>query len=449
MKTFVIDFVRQVLEQKLLSEKLKNPKKYYGGKNEVNLMSFYEQLQKDDEVVRFQEIYQDLVDQQNRTGLIMNGTIIAPENPTITNISQSLIVPMTFTCSFRLTLANRDIGLETIDHLIECLKGRKQDIALLDNGALFMVGTICNEIDGEPKIVCGDYIGDVPSNYQQEDVRLWVLSRINELSTQGISVGETGDYYLYFKDKDNKLKVYYHCIDAQEDYIFENESEWVAIKNSGADLTLLPLFPQEHESFEKYSLSLSFDSLRCDEPRNLNAVEYCVISFGGSATLVSEGIVLGNSMTKLGIKKDKIPAKTDITINSDYEWLEPLELSSSSNADTQINQLLSNKFITNTHTDNLTLSLQYTFVLDKNIKILREWFKYARYGTQADISTLPTTKNGITPNIIYDVKELWSSWGVVDVCEYKAKIINNIEVENSESDVIQLTIPFQLQGENN
>ena len=88
MKGFSIDFIRQVIEQKLLEEHIKEPTKYFGGKGQVNLFSFYEQLQKEDEVNRFVEVYRDLTEQQNRTGLIMNGTIIAPENPTITNLSQ-------------------------------------------------------------------------------------------------------------------------------------------------------------------------------------------------------------------------------------------------------------------------------------------------------------------------------------------------------------------------
>ena len=47
----------------------------------------------------------------------------------------------------------------------------------------------------------------------------------------------------------------------------------------------------------------------------LNSDEYCVISFGGSATLVDEKVLLGNELTKLSFAKDKIVAKNTITIN--------------------------------------------------------------------------------------------------------------------------------------
>ena len=60
MKAFPIDFVRQVIEQTLLEQHKLNQDLYYGGKDQVNLFSFYEQLQKDSEVDRYVEIYRDL-----------------------------------------------------------------------------------------------------------------------------------------------------------------------------------------------------------------------------------------------------------------------------------------------------------------------------------------------------------------------------------------------------
>ena len=157
LKNFPIDFVRQVIIQTLAEEKLKD-NKYFGGDSQVNLFSFYEQLQKDDEVNRYVEIYRDLTEQQNRTGLIMNGTIIAPENPTITNLNQCLIIPMSFTCNFRVKLADRDMALETINNLIKVLKGRKQDMVEFDNGKLFKLGTLGNRISGKPNIEKGDLL---------------------------------------------------------------------------------------------------------------------------------------------------------------------------------------------------------------------------------------------------------------------------------------------------
>lgn len=432
-KAFPIDFVRQVLEQTLFEEHANSNNKYFGGKDQVNILSFYEQLQKDEEVDRYVEIYRDLVDQQNRTGLIMNGTLIAPENPTITNINQCLIIPMSFTCSFRVKLENRDLAIATINNLIKKLKGRKQDIAMFEDGSLLKVGTVANDVDGSPATLKGDYIGEHDDDFS-----------INEDIAQNIKP--------YFEEKDiyfqESLSMYYYMEDISTSSMIvvkKTTNGWERIENDGTNPDIV--FPPANKTFEKFKISMSFDSIRCDEPRNLNADEYCVISFGGSATLVSENVLLGNELTKLAIAKYSIVAKEPITLDRIDNWLEPLELPSGNNADTQMNKLLSNKFITNTHTDSLTVSMQYTFILDKNIEFLKQMFRYARYGKQGTLEE--NYEDGITPNMIYRVKEYWSAWGEVNVEEYKAKVVSSIDIENTESDTLTITIPLQVQGENN
>ena len=165
LKIFPIDFIRQAFEQKLLKEH-NNNQELFGGKDQVNIFSFYEQLKSQDEVDRFVDNYRDLADQQNRSGLILNGVIVAPENPTITNLYSSLIIPMSFTCSMRCLIGNRDQAIWTINNLINKLKGRKVDIAQLNcvdaegkkYSVPFMVETIGNN-DNEPILKNGDYIG--------------------------------------------------------------------------------------------------------------------------------------------------------------------------------------------------------------------------------------------------------------------------------------------------
>ena len=445
-KTFPIDFVRQFIEQSLYEEHIYKNSNYFGGTNQVSLFSFYEQLQKEEEVNRYVEIYNDLVNQQNRSGIIMNGTIIAPENPTITNVNQCLIIPMSFTCTFRVTLENRDNAIDTINNLISIYKGRHVDIAEFDNGKLFKVGTIANNVDGRPQIKCGDYLGKITNLLNVNTEVSTIISNLTNASTYNCTQVSSGDgvdqpeywYYVsYTSSGKEKLCVVYMDDGGTYKVLEDDHTHFQNV-----------IYPPEHESFTKYKLSVSFDSIRCDEPRNLNAKEYCVIAFGGSATLVSQNVFLGNDLTKVAISKSKIVAQTDISINGSKYWLEPLELPSGSNADTQINQLISNNFVNNTHTDALSLSMQYTFILDKSVDLLKQWFNYARYGTQADGTTI-TYANGITPNMIYEISEIWSYWGNVELNVFKAKIIESIDIENTESDTLTITIPFQLQGENN
>lgn len=435
LKIFPIDFIRQALEQELLKEHIKNPN-YFGGTNQVNLFSFYEQLKTQDEVDRFVENYRELSEQQNRTGLILNGVLVSPENPSITNIYSSLIIPMTFTCSFRCMLENRDQAIETINNLIEELKGRKVDIAQLKctdlNGKTcykpFVVGTI-GENDGAPKLRNGDYLGDFNSQNLQSQISAKLLALYNLGVTYNIA-----ETYWFYANIDGVLSVLYWL-----------NNSWTPIVDDGTYPNVI--FPPEHDSFEKYKLSFSFDAIRCDEPRNLNANEYCEITFSGSATLVSNGVALGNDLLKIFVSKIGYMAETfvsfdDIQSENKYAWLEPLEMPSGSNANTKLNQLVSNRFKTNTHTDSLTLTLQYTFILDRNISLLNQWFNYARYGTQG------LTVNDITPNLIYGINELWCSWGDFEVKEIKAKIVENIDIENTESDTLTLSVTMQIQGDN-
>lgn len=536
IKTFPIEFLRKTLEQTLLEQHYLN-NKYFGGKDQIALSSFYQQLKSQDEVDRFVETFRDLSEQQNRLNLIGNGILMSPENPTITNLYNCLIIPFSWTCSIRTTLENRDQMLGTINNLIKELKGRKVDIAQLDsvneNGfphsEPFMVGTI-GENDNAPQLENGVFIGAITNASDTNQL-------IENLIEKGCYVQDFTTFYLYC-EHESKLKVVkakwdrsdvaysggaselvgnreihksivlervvdttkiekitcrlditsplktivltngvvnsyenttydgqertiidavftldqdiqdyvsnYENYSVSNTHVIINESEYEIVSDDGTIDGIL--FPPEHTSFEKYKLSLSFDSLRCDTPRTLNANEYCEISFGGSATLVNNGVQLGNDMIKICVEKLRIPASPtiDFTTNPDNpKWyLEPLEMPSGSNANKEISQLMSNKFISGSHTDALAITLQYTFICDFNIPLLKQWFKYARYGTQG------LTANDISPNIIYGVSEFWSSWGEFENETYLAKIVENIDIENTESDTLTLSITFQKQGEN-
>lgn len=556
LKSLPLTFVQQALEQTLLEERIKN-NHYFGGKDQISLVSFYEQLKTQNEIDRFVETVRDLNDQQNRTGLIGNGVLLSPENPTITNLYSSTIIPFTWTCSVRTTLGNRDAMVETLQNLIEKLKGRKCDIAQLEcedfEGkqvpSLFKVGTL-GQNEGQPIIKSGDYIGDVGYN-QNTDTRINAL--ISSLLSKGLSNGiQNGDYLYFtkvgaysltnnlcvarfssdpillddhtpyvsnvvrngatitgklhfnsnyngftevppsytntlvaqFEVKDHNITNIYESeiiIDVSNSYVDENGYiQWVGSFSLSIDLEQYAdpseittewyrftsdylntsyfyqieddrtypniIFPPEQTGaiYDRYKLSLSFDSFRIDEPHNLNGNEYCEISFGGSATLCNNNVYLGNDLVKVGVQKNKILAETPITFSgATTYYLEPLELPSGLNANTQITQLISNNFKQNTHTDGTAGVLQYSFIMDKSFDILKQWFNYARFGTYG------ITANDICPNLIYNVSEFWSSWGDVDKHTMLCKITESIDIENTESDVLTLGVNFQIQGANN
>ena len=436
LKCFPLDFIRPAFEQKLFEEHQKNVH-YFGGKDQINIFSFYEQLKGQDEVDRFVETYRDLTEQQNRTGLIGNGILVSPENPSITNLYSSLIIPMTYTCSIRCTLADRDQMIITINNLIDKLKGRKVDIAQLkcddENGkdfyVPFMVGTI-GQSDNAPTLKNGDYLGDIATGV---NVNTFVTTVISNLTSKGVTVQPDYPNQWYYASYGGKI-----CVIR----FYPSQAVWYIASDDGTTPEIL--FPPTHDSFEKFKMSFSFDAIRCDEPRTLNAEEYCELSFSGSATLVSNGVQLGNDLLKINVSKDSVDAESSITFASNSNYLEPLELPSGSNANTQINQLVSNKFLSGTHTDALAIALQYTFILDRDIPLLDIWFKYARYGTWTIDGNDLSVK--VSPNMIYKVYEHWCSWGKYDAFAYKGKIVENIDIENTESDTLTISVSFQIQG---
>ena len=428
MKAFEIDFVRQIIIQTIEKEHIKNPTKFIGGSDNIALTSFYEHLASEDEINRYVETVRDLTEQQNRTGLMANGTIILPENPTYTNISNGLIIPMSFTINFRTTLGNRDLVKETMNNVVKVLKGRKQDIAELDNGKLFMVGTMFNNVVGLPRISIGDYLGEFHSNALTSEI----TTKLNALGFSFDYETTTQHFYCYYEDLDtHKL-----CV------VLKNNDSWEQIEDDGNYDDVI--FPPEHDSFEKYKVSMAFDSFRCSEPRTLNAEDYCDLSFGGSATLVSEHIKLGNELTKLALKQYMIKGAdsgSDLYFDSATNtWLEPLEMPSGTSQNGIPYQLMSNGFRNLDHTESIAPTLQYTFIYDDSVSLLKKLYRYARYGI-VDISG-----NGVSPNMVFLVSELYSSWGNTELESIYAKLVGNIDIENTESDTLSISLSLQVMG---
>lgn len=420
MKTVAIEFVRQVLEQTLYEEHLKN-NSYCGGVDQVGLFSFYEQLAEGEEVDRFIENYGDLISQQNRSSLILNGVITAPENPQIINIHTHDIRPLEFRVGFRLNVLNRDMAIDTIENMFSVLKGRKRDVALFESGKLLMLGTIANNVKGSPKISSGDFIGalDDLSNIDTK-----VSNRLQEIQTLlGSYVNDATT--LYFE---NAFKLY------KVDFDQEN-NEWVIDES----------FEYSGQRFSKYKVSISFDTTRVDEPRTLNGEEPVTISFGGSATLVSAEVELGNDLTKVSFKKSLIKAQTNISLTDSVHWLEPLEMPNNLGIANEINQLASSNFLQGKQNTGINPTISYSFVLDKSEPLIYQWWKYARYGIQGKETDNPTYSTGVTPNTIYEIVEYWSSWGNIEKITYNAKATENVEVENTESDAISIKLNFEVQ----
>lgn len=424
LKTMQIDFVREILNKTLRKNATEVD---YFSDYDISLFSFYEHLSEREEVDRYVERYNDLVNQQNKSNLIGFGILSTTSTPSITNIMSSFISPFEWACSIRCTLGNRDKMIATIYKLFKELKGRKQDVAQLNNGKLVMVGTLGN--GGEQEVKDYDFIGQIEGTSPSTEIE-------NILDDLPLTSTNVSKVYVQINEKL---------------HLFEKKvGVWVDISNedNNVDGVIDTINVPKHTSFEKYKVSMSFDDLKVDEPFTLNSNQYCTITFGGSATLCDNSIRLGNDLVRLLIKKDKIKGEQDYVFDTEWHSLEPLDMPSGNSANTIPNQLRSNYFKTNSHTDSISLTLQYSFVCDLSESLISQWFYYGRYGVNGLDAQGQIQQNSITPNIIYDIVEFYSSWGVYKQVGFRAKIVEDIDIENTESDVMTLDITFQIQGAN-
>lgn len=429
LKAFPIDFVRAVFENQFRKNST-NTELF--NNEDISLFSFYEHLSTQEEVDRYVELYKDLVGQQNKTNKLGFGIVAVTDTPSITNIATSFVSPFEWSCTIRCTMANRDKMMQTIYQLIEDLKGKKVDVAQLDNGKIFPVGTLFNE--GDNAFHSEDYIGEVDFT-NATTLNTSINALLTSLSTNyGLTFDNTKDLTLFASDTTDNSKLREVFFDGTGGAIFE-------------EVTTHSLIPS-HTSYEKYKLDLSFDDLKINEPFTLNSQEYCEISFGGSATLCNESVRLGNDLVRLLFSKYKVKGASDYTFTANSFRIEPLELPSNNNANNIPNQLRSNYFKVNSHTDSVAISIQYSFLCDLSNTLLNQWYNYARYGENNLTNAGLIQQNSITPNIIYTIKEMWNTWGVIEEHTFKAKIIDDIQLENSESDALTMSLTMQIQGAN-
>ena len=423
IKTMQIDFLRAVFQWHLF---LNREDTNYFNDNDIKLFSFYESLVNEEEVARYVDTYQKLVEQQDLESYIGLGVLAMTQSPTITNLKTMFISPFEWSTSIRCKLANRDKVLATIYKFIDELKGMKEDVALLDNGKIVPVGTVYRYGDSGTNIYLADYdyIGDITS-YESASVGITTL--IASLNTK-VGITSNNLHYVYV-EKSGKL------------YLYEYDSQhsiWV-------DTELVP----DHESFEKYKLDFAFDNMRATQPFELDGNKYCEIAFGGSCTLTDEYAKLGNDLVRVFLRKKEVVLNdsTPQTFSRAKEEVEPMECPSGNNPNLIITQVRSNHLHTKSHTDSVSTNLTYTFAYDKSIKILHELFLYGRYGINNFGEGGVFQESTITPNIIYEITEIFSSWGTVEVITQSVKLNESVDIENTESDVMTIKLPFQKQGD--
>lgn len=392
IKTFEIDFVRATFD------------KAFGNTDEYKFASFYEPLRDIQDIQTYHALYTDIIEELNQTNYKGIGVVSTTASPSITSIKNAFISPFEFNVSLRTKATYRDSTITKTYEVIEKLKGRKSEFAQLELngevvelvklGVLWQEGSALRDYD-----FIGGWTIDDMGDY---------LSQV--LTRKGITFVDNQEYILYVLDTEHQKLV---CVSGK----FDN-----------GDFIFGEVPITEHDKVELYKLDLSFDSLRVDTPQTLNGDDFITISLSGSATLVSRFVMLGNDLVQLSIRENKE--------NSTSTFLEPLDIPNDYKPDIFSYGLSANGFKGSEHIQAYSSNISYTFVIDTSIQFLYNTYKQTRYLTNS------------TPNTQYKVKEITSSFGEVEFNEYTGKMTNDIQVEKNDTDVMTITIPFSVVGDN-
>lgn len=406
IKTFEIEFVNKALEKAL-------------NDSDYKVVSFYEPLNELKDVAFYQALYQDIIEELNETKFKAIGVVATTKSPTITSIKKSFISPFEFGVNLRTKALYRDEVVQKVYEVIDQLKGRKIELVQLIKDEQLVnivpVGVLLQESD---KLKNGDFVGtfqDLRHLKQTLEYR-WGIYEQSEIKENFWYT-----FYALIREHPRRKKMKLYSFDV----IFDNEGDYVM-----RNLTLIG----EHDDCELYKLDLSFDSIRIDNPNTLNKDDFCVIMLGGSATLCSANVMLGNDLVQVGIRKYK--ENGVVLENQKYELIEPLDMPNDYKTDIFSYGLLNNGFKGSEHIQGYSSDISYSFIIDKESKFIYNTYRQTRYLTST------------TPNTVYQIMEVWSSFGNIEKNIFIAKMTNGVKVDKGDNDVLSLSIPFSIVGEN-
>lgn len=399
IKTFEIEFVNKALEKAL-------------NDNDYKVVSFYEPLNELKDVAFYQALYQDIIEELNETKFKAIGVVATTKSPTITSIKKSFISPFEFGVNLRTKALYRDEVVQKVYEVIDQLKGRKIELVqLIKDEQLVNIVPVGVLLQESEELKNGDFIGTFEYYYNLQnylDYDVWTNPQFEIIENV---------WYKLYALIEGKL------------YSFEVKFiELVDFEMRNLELV------GEHDKCEFYKLDLSFDSIRIDNPNTLNKDDFCVIMLGGSATLCSANVMLGNDLVQVGIKKYK--ENGVVLENQEYEFIEPLDMPNDYKTDIFSYGLLNNGFKGSEHIQGYSSDISYSFIIDKESAFIYDTYRQTRYLTST------------TPNTIYEIMEVWSSFGNIEKNIFIAKMTNGVKVDKGDNDVLSLSIPFSIVGEN-
>ena len=368
---FDIDLVRYVLEKKV-------------NDNRISFFSFYEPLNSLEQVDRYKENLQAIINEQN--GLNNNDAfaILRASSMEITNLKSNYISSFSVELNVKTYAMYRDRMVKKFKNVIKKeINGRKFDLVVDENGETYFYEEFSSQSPKE-----NTFIG-----YNKD-------------------FGTFTHEYLY-ANKDTikaEFNTYLSGLYGVDDISLWNVD--VLINNKY--LYKLGSILEYIGEVELYKADFNFTDFECDTPSDFNSDEIINITCTGNCTICDSNVKLGNDLSKFTINGIECEP---IGLDSAYQG---------GNVGSQLSYV-ENKYVVSTAN-----AFSYSFVVNEENEIVNELYNLARY-------------ENVDPNKIYIITEEFTSYGITKSKTYKAKIMK-ATCNSNVGDVMQITIDF-LRGD--
>ena len=364
---FDIDLVRYVLEKKV-------------NDNRISFFSFYEPLNSLEQVDRYKENLQAIINEQN--GLNDNDAfaILRASSMEITNLKSNYISSFSVELNVKTYAMYRDRMVKKFKNVIKKeINGRKFDLVVDENGNTYFYEEFSSQSPKE-----NTFIG-----YNKD-------------------FGQFTNEYLY-ANKDTikaEFNTYLSGLYGVDDISLWNV--YVLINNK--NLYKLGSVLEYIGEVELYKADFNFTDFECDTPSDFNSDEIINITCTGNCTICDDKVTLGNDLTKFEVNGIEC---------------EPIGLNGSYSAGSVTSQLTykENKYMTV-----ISNSITYSFVVDLSNEIVKELYNIAR-------------QRKVLPNNVYEIKETTYNYGIETTNTFKAKLIK-CTYSNNSGDIIVITTDF-------
>lgn len=402
MATYDIDLLRAVFVDKL-------------NDSSIFLASFYEQIQEPDQIERYVENIKELLALQNREQEKSNykamGIIAQSGNAEIINIKTNYVSPLEYQARFEIELSDRDYVLGKLKTLIDDLRGRKFDLALLTNGEIKVIANPTFNLTTNKRNLDRNFLLFSPSTAYDPTLGANNATFATDILNQ-YTVTNDITWTLYMIQSGKLYRRTYR-------------------RTGSVPFNVVIGTAVEIGTIDKlYKLSLSFDGIQSQEPFINNGLDRVFLFFGGSATIVESKVTLGNDiiLTTIQVGKDTGPI---------YE-VEPTEIPASLSVSDDTYQDFAGGYRTVDRNMAVGNKLSYAFIYDNTNALYNGLYEYSRYGTNAGTALVP----GYTQQI-FTIKEYRHSFGVLTTNKFYAKL-GDVSTSNTNGDVMTITATMKI-----